>query len=83
MGAVAGHCGDSPWAPSCAAGMSPYIYIYIYLFISKSNLIACEGIQFLTDRYKDPFLSSVHGGSDMVPWAHWRELWVNVDRLDV
>ena len=21
-GAVAGHCSDSPWAPSCAAGMS-------------------------------------------------------------
>ena len=28
VGAVAGHCSDSPWAPSCAAGMSQYIYIY-------------------------------------------------------
>ena len=26
VGAVAGHCSDSPWAPSCAAGMSQYIY---------------------------------------------------------
>ena len=27
VGAVAGHCCGSPWAPSCAAGMSQYIYI--------------------------------------------------------
>ena len=31
VGAVAGHCSDSPWAPSCAAGMSQHMYIYIYI----------------------------------------------------
>ena len=53
MGAVAGHCSDSPWVPSCAAGMSPYIYIHV------TNLGACWGTQFPTDLLKDPFLSSV------------------------
>ena len=33
------------------------------------------GIQFSTDRYNDPCLikCAIHGGSDMVPWTHWRE----------
>ena len=33
------------------------------------------GIQFPTDRHNDPCLIKcvIHGGSDMVPWTHWRE----------
>ena len=40
-----------------------------------TNLIACDGIQFPTDHYNDPFLvyCDFDGGFDMVPWTHLRE----------
>ena len=36
-----------------------YLFIYVFILIYVTNLVACYRTQFLTDLFKDPFLSSV------------------------
>ena len=52
-----------------------HIYICVCVYMYTTNLIACDGIQFPTDHYNDPFLvyCDFDGGFDMVPWTHLRE----------
>ena len=72
VGAVAGHCCGSPWAPSCAAGMSQYIYIHIYKsFLLGLTVLSLHVRCFPHQQFDKTFLSKcvTHAGSVKVVWA--------------